>query len=115
MAPTPKPTRLSERLATHPHPSRHRRHTATILALRAEIQTELNNGWSRHAIWSALFQDQRIHIKYHAFLRYLRRTGIVGPDPVLTAAPTAAKARTPTASLEAGFVPSRRLPDEDLY
>jgi hypothetical protein len=115
MASTLKPSRLSERLATHPHASRHRRHTATILALRAEIQTELNNGWSRHAIWSALFQDQRIHIRYHAFLRYLRRTGIVGPEQAPIVAPVAAKARAAAGSLDAGFVPSRRLTDEDLY
>jgi hypothetical protein len=75
----PTPSRIAKRLAEHPHASRHRRHTAVVLALRDEIQAALDDGWSRHAIWETLVEEHRVQIKYHAFLRYLRRVNIIGP------------------------------------
>jgi hypothetical protein len=52
-----------------------------VLALRDEIQAALDDSWSRHAIWEALFEEHLVQTKYHAFLRYLRRVNIIGPTP----------------------------------
>jgi hypothetical protein len=113
---TQSPSRLSKRLAGHPHASRRRRHTATVLALREEIQTALDDGWSRLAIWEALFEEQRVQMKYDAFLRYLRRAGITGGRPRATTVPAPSPTpshpspRTPSA----GFHFSARPNTEDL-
>lgn len=104
------PSRLARRLAAHPHANRLRRHTATILALRDEIQDALDDGWSRHAIWEALFEEQRVAIKYHSFLRYLRRTNILGPANHAGAAPV----RAPAPAVAAKGFRYSQLPDEDL-
>jgi hypothetical protein len=96
------------RIATHPHKGRLRHH-GTILLLRDEIQTALNAGWSRRAIWNTLYAEQRVTVKYHAFLRYLRRAGIVGPQLQESAAAVRPDERPST-----GFNFNRRPSEKDL-
>lgn len=111
------PSRLAKRLASHPQASRHRRHTSAVLALREEIQGALDDGWSRRAIWEALFEDRRLEIKYHAFLRYLRRIGMKGArshPPTTPTAPPTASAPASLRSRSSGFLYSARPNADDL-
>lgn len=63
---------LSARVASRAQLHRYRcRHTSSIAALRDEIFDAMDDGWSRRAIWQALYDEGRIAIKYRAFLRYL--------------------------------------------
>lgn len=101
---------LSTRIATYPHASRRRRHHGIILMLRDDIQAALNDGWSRRVIWKTLFDERRVTVKYHAFLRYLRRAGVAGPQP--QESPAAARPGAPAPST--GFHFSHRPNEKDL-
>jgi hypothetical protein len=61
-------------------------------------------------IWETLFADGRLPIKYHAFLKYLRRCKIL-PDSRARAAPEITP--SPPAA-DAGFRFSRHPKEEDL-
>lgn len=73
------PSVFAKTLASHQHAGRRRQHALIVLALRDEIQAALDDGWSRRAIWEALFDEHRVQFKSHAFLRCLRRLNIIGP------------------------------------
>jgi len=88
---------LSIRIASR---HRHRSHTGIVLALRDEIQSALNDGWSRHSIWETLFEEGRVTIRYHAFLRNLLKAGILGPQHPDVAGPSP----TGTSASPGGFL-----------
>jgi hypothetical protein len=98
------------RIAAHPQTNGRQRHHGTILLLRDDIQNALNAGWSRRAIWKTLFAEKRVTVKYHAFLRYLRRAGVLGPQPQESTTPTRAAEKTPSA----GFTFHHRPNEKDL-
>jgi Family of unknown function (DUF5338) len=76
---------LSQRIAED-EPPRSRRHTSTILALRADIESCLHDGWTRRSIWRRLHKEGAVTIGYQAFIEYLKRTHIT-PAAVTPEAP----------------------------
>jgi hypothetical protein len=110
MAPPDMTQPLFLRIANHPHTKGRLRHHGTILLLRDEIQNALNAGWSRRAIWNTLFAERRVTVKYHAFLRYLRRAGITGPQSPESTASVRPAERSPST----GFNFNRRPSEKDL-
>ena len=65
---------LSDRIATfmRKQPARKSGKTrASVIALRAEIQKALNDGWSVKAIWQTLHAEGSVEVGYHAFRRHV--------------------------------------------
>jgi hypothetical protein len=71
---------LSQRIAEDEPPAS-RRHNGTILALRADIESCIHDGWTLKSIWRRLQKEGVVTIGYHTFLAYLRRTHITSPAP----------------------------------
>jgi len=44
---------------------------AAVIALRAEIQQAVSDGWSVRAIWQTLHAEGAVQVGYHAFRRYV--------------------------------------------
>ena len=65
---------LSDRIATfmRKQPARKSGKTrASVIALRAEIQKALDDGWSVKAIWQTLHAEGSVEVGYHAFRRHV--------------------------------------------
>ncbi len=66
---------LSERVKKHmsecvttPTPNR-----SNFLALKSEIETTINEGFSYLSIWETLFTENKIQFSYPTFARYINR------------------------------------------
>ena len=69
-------TSLSQRIAERmkQHNLRHRSHNLiTFLALRADIEQALTDGWSVQTVWQTLKEEQKIAFGYTAFRTYVNR------------------------------------------
>ena len=67
-------TSLSDRIAKlmRKHPARKSgKARASVIALRAEIQRALNDGWSVKAVWQTLHAEGSVEVGYHAFRRHV--------------------------------------------
>ena len=73
---------LSERLSKNQvrNPSRSNLHLPAFLALKEEIRQAINDGWTKHQIWSTLYEENKLVCSYVWFLNLCRR--YVANDPV---------------------------------
>ncbi|PTN09682.1 TraK family protein [Nitrosomonas aestuarii] len=73
---------LSERLSMNQarNPSRSNLHLPAFLALKEEIRQAINDGWTKHQIWSTLYEENKLVCSYVWFLNLCRR--YVADDPV---------------------------------
>jgi hypothetical protein len=68
------PKSLSERIGARAKPQkRSRRNRAVFLALRAEIEQAIADGWSKKAVWETLREEGAIQFGYDAFLAHARK------------------------------------------
>jgi hypothetical protein len=69
------PKSLSERIGARAKPQkRSRRNRAVFLALRAEIEQAIADGWSKKAVWETLRAEGAIQFGYDAFLAHTRKS-----------------------------------------
>lgn len=64
--------RIAER-AQKPRASTRERNRAVFLALRAEIQQALADGWPVATIWRTLKEEQKVEFSYQAFRLYVKK------------------------------------------
>jgi hypothetical protein len=69
---------------------------AAVVALRAEIQQAVSDGWSVRAIWQTLRAEGAVQVGYHAFRRYVAE---------LVTQP-AARGRRPAVAIETSHRPA---------
>lgn len=73
--------RIAERMGQR-EPSSYQRNRAAFLALRSEIRTALEDGWSMRAIWETLHAEKRLAFGYDAFTVYVKKL-IKQPNPAV--------------------------------
>lgn len=69
---------LSERLAEKAkrNPNVKGQGRAAFIALKPDIKSALDEGWSAKEIWTLLREEEKISISYSVFLRYIRAYGL---------------------------------------
>lgn len=75
---------LSERIgerARKGSPSAPHANRAIVLALRSDIQTALDDGWSVLAIYQTLHDEGKVNFSYQAFRRHVNRIFLGNTDP----------------------------------
>ena len=64
--------RIAERVKKDPGKSK-RSNRMIFIALRAEIEKALNDGWTVKVIWETLRDEEKITFSYQAFNRYVKQ------------------------------------------
>ena len=78
---------------------------AAVVALRAEIQQAVGDGWSVRAIWQTLRAEGAVKVGYHAFRRYvaelvLRQSKAPAHRPIVRTESTHGTAAAPATRIE---------------
>ena len=93
------PKTLTERIAERARtrtPTRSHRNRAAFLAMRDEVRSALDEGWSIKVVWETLHEENRIGFGYDAFTRYVHKLIYKAPEPATKEPATKPEAGGPT-------------------
>lgn len=109
---------LSDRIAKHARDKQRsaaRSNRAVVLALRADIQQALNDGWSVLAVYQTLAEEGQVTFSYQAFRRYVNQIHLGKTKETAHKPKTPRRIGSDTASGPGGFTFNPVPKKEDLF
>lgn len=105
---------LSERLAEKAkrNPNVKGQGRAAFIALKPDIKSALDEGWSAKEIWTLLREEEKISISYSVFLRYIRAYGlkeVAKSEETVSPLPAGGEVVSPPAAVPAEVKPSEKF------